>query len=395
MINVKDKSKCCGCTSCHAVCPVGGNSTSRVINMVPDSEGFLYPHVDEDTCKKCGLCDKTCFYNSGTRMKKDVLDKPARFIARHKNADVLRRSQSGGMFAALAKYVLDKNGTIYGASVQEDLSVTHVRVNSWEDMECLHGSKYVQSNLIGIFQRVKMDLLEGLYVLFSGTACQVMGLRNYLDHTKADTKKLILVDIICYGVPSPAVWKSFVEHMSSKNNSVLKSVSFRDKKFGWHRCRTSFLSNKGEIVTDLWTRMWGNRMALRPSCYECRFTNLQRPSDITIGDAWGLEKLHPELDDNKGMSLLMIHSQIGWDVYEYIKNDIDTWDIDIKDYMQPRLLTPTERPANRDDFWKCYHEKPFASVLKIYANDTTLDRVKRCLKQIPLIDKTVKFIKKK
>lgn len=395
MIDVKDKSKCCGCTACKSVCPAGKDTSSKIIDMISDSEGFLYPEVNADICKKCGMCNNACFYISGIRPKKDILDNPVRVIARHKNGEILSKSQSGGMFAAAAKYVLDRAGAVYGASVQEDLSVAHVRVISWKDMERLHGSKYVQSNLIGVFQRVKKDLCDGMYVLFSGTACQVMGLRNFLKCKKVDTDKLVLVDVICYGVPSPSVWKSFVDHIANSNDAVLKDVSFRHKKFGWHRCRTSFLSNKGEIVTDLWTRMWGNRMALRPSCYDCRFTNLQRPSDITIGDAWGLDKIHPELDDNRGMSLLMVHSEKGMDVYESMRSDIDTWAIDINDYMQPRLLSPTEIPANREAFWKCYYEEPFGNVLKIYANDTKIDKVKRFLKQIPLIEKTVRLIKKK
>lgn len=392
MINVTDKSRCCGCTACVSSCPLEGDKISLAINMKNDEEGFFYPSVDMSRCVDCGLCERSCFYVTGTSVKDDVLDIQKSFIACNHDQKIREISQSGGMFGAIAEYALRRNGVVYGAAMNEDFSVSHHRITSEEEMESLHGSKYVQSNMVGVFKQVKADLLSDKYVVFSGTACQIMGLRKYLRNESFD--KLVLVDIICFGVPSPLVWKEFLVYMKKTLNSSIQTVKFRDKKYGWHTCRSSILVDGKVEPTDLWTRIFNSRLALRPSCYECKFTNLKRPSDITIGDAWGLDKNNPNLDDNKGMSLVLINSKQGAVVFNDIVENLNIWEIDINDYRQNRLQRSAEKPDNRAEFWQCFNRQEFSILLERFAGNTRMNRIKSALKSVGIVAHWRRQIKK-
>ena len=344
---VNEKSKCCGCTACVNSCPLDENA----ISLSFDEEGFLYPVIDTDKCIECHACVKACFYHTGVidieRISKNIHS----YAVVTKDTDLLNKSQSGGAFGEIARVIIEQKGVIYGAAVTDDGVVEHQRIEAVEELYKLHGSKYVQSQMKDAFFYVKKDLQLDRWVLFSGTPCQIMGLRKYL---KKEYSNLVLVDIVCYGVPSPKLWEKFLESYVSKSKEKIKKIVFREKRLGWKVCKTVLEFANHKIVTDGWTRLWGGGNALRPSCYQCKFSNLDRPGDLTIGDCWGIEKVYPNFVNEKGVSLLIANTKMGEAVFDKLKNNVDFCKVDINSVLQPRLVEPTKQPKNREYFWCDY-----------------------------------------
>ena len=237
MINITDRSKCCGCTACANVC------THDAITMEPDTLGFLYPKVDEAKCIDCGLCDKVCAFNDNYD-KSLNLPVPDVYGARHKDMDEVMKSRSGAAFVAISDYILEKGGVVYGVGYKDHFRVAHKRATTKEERDEFRGSKYVQSDLTGIFRQVKEDLKDGLTVLFSGTGCQCAGLNAYIG--KKLRNNLILVDIVCHGVPGPYMWRDYIAYLEKKYNDIIIDVDFRDKKkFGWKAHKETFILKNG------------------------------------------------------------------------------------------------------------------------------------------------------
>ena len=209
MIDIKDKHDCCGCTACSSVCP------QKAITMKPDDLGFLYPKVDKTKCTNCGLCDKVCAFNDNYDKTLNISE-PIAYAARHKDMSEMMKSRSGGAFAVLSDYILGNGGVVYGAGYEGHFVVKHKQATTKEERDEFRGSKYVQSDLSGIFQQIKEDLKEGLTVLFSGTPCQTAGLNSFIG--KALRQNLYLVDIICHGVPGPYVWRDYLAYLEKKYN---------------------------------------------------------------------------------------------------------------------------------------------------------------------------------
>ena len=301
-----DKISCTGCFACAVVCSV------RAIKDGIDEWGFHYPHIDNELCVKCGACTRVC----------PVLNKESSegarecYAAQHEDAEVVTKSASGGVFPAIAENVLARHGVIYGCEMSSyGCKARHVRVTSLSDVTRLQGSKYVQSDLNGVFNEVISDLSHGLDVLFSGTPCQCAGLRKcvpiqYQTH-------LLLVEIVCHGVMSPLLFESYKQELSSSANSPIKEVLFRDKQ----SCpgRSSFVvrfedSNKDICVrsyTDPYGRLFQSRLVLRNSCYRCPTRGNASCADLTIGDYWGVEKYHPELAERGAISVVIVHTRKG------------------------------------------------------------------------------------
>lgn len=240
MIEIKNKADCCGCTACNAVCP------HDAITMRPDAMGFLYPVVDKDKCIDCGLCEKVCAFNDHYDISLN-LPEPLAYAARHKDMDEIMKSRSGAAFAAISDYVLENGGIVYGAGYAEHFRVVHKRAITKEQRDEFRGSKYVQSDLRGVFRQVKQDLKGGLQVLFSGTPCQTAGLNSFIGR-KLRTN-LILVDIVCHGVPSPYLWRDYLAYIEKKHGDKIAWVNFRDKElFGWAAHRETFkFVNRGWV----------------------------------------------------------------------------------------------------------------------------------------------------
>lgn len=357
MIQIQEKSSCCGCTACASRCP------HEAITMTPDSLGFLYPQVNIDLCVNCGLCDKVCqFHSDYARYNNYHLPRAYQFRL---NSDVeLINSQSGGAFYAIANKFISIGGVVYGAAFDKSWRVSHQKAKNSVELAKLRMSKYVQSDLRGVFENIKGDLKEGLQVLFSGTACQVAGLKSFIPEYLHNN--LVCIDIICHGVPSPQIWEDYLNYLQSTRKAKIVKVVFRDKRFGWHGARESFLYENGtEEFRQTSNYLYFSGFSLRESCSRCYYTNYKRVGDITLGDQWGIPK-DSKYEDGKGLSLILINSEKGKSIYDSCIFNAES--ISLEDCFQPQLEQPAILHPNRDNFVKDYENKGFLYVARKYGD---------------------------
>lgn len=361
MIDIQKPQDCCGCTACASIC------AQNAITMIPDSLGFLYPHVDKEKCVNCGLCEKVCAFNDNYDKSKN-LPYPDAYAARHKDMKHLENSRSGAAFIAISDRILEKNGVIYGVGYTDHFRVVHKRAATKEERNEFKGSKYVQSNLTGIFRQIKQDLKNGLLVLFSGTPCQTSGLASYIG--KGLHKNLFLIDIVCHGVPSPYIWRDYLEYLEKKQGCKIYSVNFRNKqKFGWKAHKETFKFIKGERDLTSFTYLFYQHIMFRYSCGTCHFANIQRPSDITIADFWGWEKTCPDFNkDDKGVSLILVNTEKGRNLFEEAKKDLTIIPAELKNCLQPNLIKPSPIHKRRKNFENDYKKFGFKFIYYKYGD---------------------------
>lgn len=383
MIQITNKVNCCGCTACASICP------HQAISMKPDTLGFLYPKVDLQKCIDCGLCDKVCAFHSNYD-KSINLPEPQIYAVRHKDMHEIETSRSGAAFIAISDYVLNQGGVIYGAGYTDHFRVVHKRATNKDERNEFKGSKYVQSDLRGIFPLIKEDLKQGLTVLFSGTPCQTAGLASYIG--KRLREKLILVDIVCHGVPAPYIWRDYLTYLEQKYKQPIIEVNFRDKsRIGWKGHLESFIfqdGSKKEFST--YTHLFFRHIMLRPSCSECHYTNFNRPSDFTLADYWGWEKLSSDFNiDNKGCSLLLVNTPKGMNIFEMQKKELNYLSSTKELCMQPNLQRATHLDNKYKKFEETFRKKGFITVGKIYGNlgwrykiEQSKQRISRIIKRI-------------
>lgn len=272
----------------------------------------------------------------------------------------------------------------------DDFNAVHIRADSTEERNRMRGSKYIQSRLGNTFKNVKVDLDAQRSVLFSGTSCQVAGLEKYLGK---EYDNLFCVDIVCHGVPSKKVWDAYLHWQEQKNHSKISSVDFRNKKiFGWHdHVETLYFENGKSTSSRVFKELFYGHTVLRPSCYECPYKSVMHPGDITIADYWGIEKVAPEFDDNKGVSLVLVNNEAGKKAFEIVKvKEGLIWkQTKLEDSMQPPLKDPFPKPDNREQFWSDFENKSFEYVAKKYGgiglkNDAKsfLRKIKRKIKKL-------------
>ena len=312
-----DYTLCSGCRACEAVCP------KRCISMEVDRLGLLYPVVDAGLCIDCGLCDRVCQYENPGEASRPL----ETYAAYNRNEQVRMASSSGGIFTLLAEDVIRKGGVVFGARFDENWDVLHDYTETMEGLAAFRGSKYVQSDLRDSLVKARAFLKVGRPVLFSGTPCQIAGLKKFL---RKDYDNLIAVDCVCHGVPAPAVWRGYLASRLKANGTEtgqLENFSFRDKSEGWkgyslslrikEKCgeRVESVSHNKSDYIDLFLR----DLSLRPSCYNCSAKAGRSGSDITLGDFWGIEKIDPEIDDDKGMSLVMVHTEKGKKAFDSLE----------------------------------------------------------------------------
>lgn len=345
MIKINKKQDCTGCHACANVCPV------NCIKMVEDNEGFLYPSVDISKCINCGLCEKVCPIINPKERVNDVKG----YACVNKNEKIRFESSSGGTFSLLAESIINSGGIVFGAAFDEELTLQHIYTDNIEGLAKIRGSKYLQSKIGDTYKQCKKFLKEGVKVLFTGTPCQIAGLVSFLGK---DYDELICVDIICYGVPSPKIFKKHRIEIEKKNGTTTKGISFRNKDFGWKLSLLLSFINNGEyrkdINEDAFMTGFLQNLYLRPSCSECKFRNLNRVSDITIADLWGVENIVPELDDNKGTSLVLINSGKGENIFHELKDKMTVQQIDCNKaigYNGAALKSPISNP-NREKFFE-------------------------------------------
>ena len=304
-------SKCTGCTACVSSCP------KEAITMRMDREGFEYPVIDKQKCIRCGICKKICPTINPIERKIGISTEETLFAAMQKDGEVRKKSSSGGAFYAFAMCILKQGGVVWAASIEENgTKVTHICIENECDIDRILGSKYVQSNLDGVFKCIKGKLLGGKKVLFAGTPCQVAGLYSYL---RGEYENLYTVDFVCHGVPSPGVWKCYADKRASENRNGFDSISFRDKVYGWKKYSLTFTymdrTKSSQMVTeDQFLRGFIQNMIIRKSCYKCSYRKLVRSSDLTLADCWGAEYFLPEYNDDLGISAVLVHSKKGLDL---------------------------------------------------------------------------------
>lgn len=354
----KSSIDCCGCSACALKCP------KQAISMEPDDLGFLYPSVDDAKCIDCGLCVKVCGFHSSNNSKHSSVKLV--YAARLKDEALLKKSQSGGAFWALACTVIESGGIVYGAALHKDFTVSHIRTTSISEMECLRGSKYVQSNIDKTYTQVKTDLSNCKMVLFSGTPCQISGLLNYLGEKMYSN--LITVDLLCHGVPSIFIWLDYIKWIEYNYKSKVTACIFRDKSYGWGtHFETFYLNNGQRIKKRMFRDMFYRHYILRDSCHHCPFTNLNRISDITICDYWGWQHESYLFYDNKGLSLILINTFKGEKLFNTAKISMDYEKNSSIKHIQPQMKAPAPRPKNKDQFVSDYNDKGFDYVVHKYS----------------------------
>jgi Pyruvate/2-oxoacid:ferredoxin oxidoreductase delta subunit len=347
---IKEINNCCGCGICVYVCP------SNCIKFEANEEGFLMPQLDKSFCTNCHLCMKVCPCIFQSAINDRIY--PAKvYAAWYKDPDIRKKSSSGGFFSAISKVILDRGGIVVGAALDENLCCKHVLVENIEDLTSLRGSKYVQSFISSdIIKSINTFLCSGRKVLFTGTPCQVSGLRNLVGDK---SKNLILVDFVCKGVPSPMWFSMYINSLNNKNKEIV-SIFFRDKKFGWKKPRILHEWNNGKkrwkkFQDDIYMASFLKNLALRESCYKCMFKNPFRHGDLTMADFWKVFAKYPQFDlDDKGTSLLLVNTEKGGQWLENCKENLFIGEADLEHAMigNPMLYRSALRPKSRDFFYK-------------------------------------------
>lgn len=378
MIVLANKHSCTGCGACRDICPV------KAIQLVPDEERFLYPLIDKELCINCGKCDARCPVSS--LMKEQRCSRTiSAYAAQTKNAEIRENSSSGGIFTEIATYILQNGGIVFGAAFDEAFKVKHIGVEKTDCLAKLRGSKYVQSEIGITYIQAKEYLDAGRLVLFTGTPCQISGLYSFLGH---DYENLYTQDIICHGVPSPLFWEQYIAYCEAKATSKLQTVCFRYKKPSWtlYSVQLGFANGSAcsHIHTDnLYMRGFLRNLTLRPSCYSCAFKTKHRVSDFTLADFWGIENICPEMDDSKGTSLVILHSEKAHRAFGEIANNIRYKEIDIEDAIKynSAMIASVSPNTNRAEFFDSLKRKGFAGVLQ-YIRVPLSQKLRRILKSL-------------
>ncbi len=327
VIQNNDKTQCCGCRACEQVC------AQRAIMMRQDEEGFIYPLLNESLCINCGLCEKVCpIANAGL-----VLNGESKvYAAQNLDKKVLKKSSSGGIFSVIARKVLQEGGVVYGATFDSEMILSHRRISSTEELPALRGSKYLQSDTKGTFTQAKQDLKQGKYVYYTGTPCQIAGLKLFL---RKEYDKLITSDFVCHGTPSQKIFSVVVSQIEKEKKGKITAYSFRDKTTnGWSCSSSSSVERNGKnkyLPYDLNMKAYFNAFLnghlFQHVCYNCSFARQQRVGDISLADYWGIEKIHPEFPNiSEGVSLILINTEKGLRFWQNCVNDIVQIESDIK-----------------------------------------------------------------
>lgn len=377
---------CTGCRACVSICP------KTCIVMKENREGFLFPMINNTECIQCNLCDNVCPVAHVPEINKGTVA----YAIKNRSQNERSKSTSGGIFSLLAEYVLDKDGIVLGAAYDSDFSVRHIAVSDRKELSLLQGAKYIQSVIGTSFQGVKRELKKGRIVLFSGTPCQCAGLKSFLGK---DYDNLITVDIICHGVPSPKVWQAYVDYRSEKENNGKRpiKINMRSKASGWshYGYSTEFDYGNGKVSRihnsqDLFMKAFVGNICLRDSCSDCKAKGVERCTDFTLGDYWGIWNQHPELDDNKGTSVVFVHSQKGQEILEQLSDKIDCLEVSTEDAYRenPSLVNSSPAHPGREEFLAQITADNFEELVNKYFPQTSvqepgvLQRIKSKLKRM-------------
>ena len=356
MIEIKEKKDCCGCHACASVCP------RSCIAMLPDEEGFLYPKVDRERCIDCNRCVQVCpvLHPAVSRRPLQV------WAAKNPNEEVRMKSSSGGVFTLLAERIIGQGGVVFGARYDADWNVVHDWTDTLDGLAAFRGAKYMQSRMGNCFKEVRHFLNQGRPVLFSGTPCQVAGLKRFI---RKENPLLWTVEIVCHGVPSPKVWQVYLTHLNRKKEP-LTLVDMRDKSIGWHQYGMKIASAShhlyvGKAVKNTYSKGFLADLYLRPSCHHCPARSGRSQSDFTLGDFWGIRRFYPAFDDNQGVGLVFVYSEQAMNLYKAL----DVLQIEAT-YGQAILDNPciehnALQTSFREEFWKRFPKEGIPVIDKL------------------------------
>lgn len=358
-LNTFDKYECCGCTACEQVC------TKKAISMQPDNEGFSYPLVNKDLCVNCGLCEKVCAF---VNPRYDNLSTPKVYATFHKQVEERKRSSSGGLFYAIAQWVISQGGTVFGAAFDDNLQLSHIGVDNLKDLEKLRGSKYLQSAMNGTYKNIKELLKQGCWVYFVGTGCQVAGLKAFL---RMDYPKLLTSDLVCHGVPSQKIFNHHIAYLNKSINGTIIEYKFRNNAF-WgvneiytYRNDKNVKSiNTGHFALSPYLFQFMYGYSYRYSCYNCKFAQIPRQGDITLADFWGVKKFFPQIDAKTGVSLVLVNSEKGSVVWNAIKNNCEYYESKIEDGAKynGNLVKQTKEPEIRKGIYEKIEKEGYEKI---------------------------------
>lgn len=364
MIELFDKKQdCCGCLACMNICP-----KNAIITEV-DKDGFIFPVINKNLCIECGLCNKVCSFQNLSVSGNKPIDA---YVAINKDIDMLKASASGGIFGALAKWVLEKDGVVFGCAYDEQMKPVHIGVNNLKDIKKIQGSKYVQSNINMTYTEVKKHLKSNKWVLFTGTPCQVAGLKSYLGRAY---DKLIMADIICHGVPSIEFFKGYIQYLEKELKGNIIDVKFRDKSKGWGHVEKVTYKKGNSIkekliypINSYYHSLFLKGDLCRESCYICKYASGTREGDFTMGDYWGVKKAHPEIKAEKGVSVLLVNTKKGVDLINYLEEYLS---ITQSTFKQAKLQNgPLNKPnvisPQREIIFKLWRENGYKGVSDYY-----------------------------
>ncbi|KNY26824.1 Coenzyme F420 hydrogenase/dehydrogenase, beta subunit C-terminal domain [Pseudobacteroides cellulosolvens] len=372
------KTECYGCGGCKNICP------KNAISMAEDEEGFLHPEINESLCNGCKLCVKVCPIKKRDNNKNFI---KAAYAIKNKDEEIRKSSSSGGVFRALAKFVIDNKGIVFGAKFDNDFSVIHDKAESLEECKLFSGSKYLQSNTKNTYREVEQYLNEKKLVLYSGTPCQIYGLETFLEGK--DISGLITCDIICHGTPSPLIFKEYINKFEKEYKSKIKNVNFRFKndeaitniKLDFETGATYINSSK----SDEFYQLFLDSIISKPVCHSCKFANKNRVGDITLGDFWGIEEVLDNFDDNKGVSAVLINTEKGERIFENInKESLTIVEVKPEQVNQPQLYEPTPCYSidDRISFWNSYQKSGYNKAVENFRKRPFIYKLKNKIRRI-------------
>lgn len=376
MIQIADKYKCCGCGACIQACP------KQCISFHTDEEGFAYPAVDADKCIDCGLCEKVCPCLHQTESNNPVHV----YAAKNPDESIRMQSSSGGIFSLLAEQTIQEGGVVFGARFNDQWEVIHDYTTTIEGLAAFRGSKYVQSRIGNTYQEAQQFLKEGRKVLFSGTPCQIAGLKLYL---RKDYDNLLTIECVCHGVPGPGLWRQYLCEQTKRDGCTItniQTINFRDKYSGWANYSFTIFYKDCKTTRHLhdnnpWERAFIKNIDLRPSCHSCPAKYNNSSADITLGDLWGAGQLLSEQNDSKGVTLVLLHNNKALNCLSDLKG-LKEFDVDEVAQYNPAMIHSSPAHPAREEFFRKVYKKGFVKTVKSMTQDSFLVRMKMAIAKL-------------
>lgn len=378
-LSTKSEYDCFGCKACEQIC------SHNAIEMMPNEEGFYYPELDGDKCINCGLCERVC-----PVMHPDSIihNLGCSYVAQNRDKTVLKQSSSGGVFYRIAMSILDNGGVVYGVAFNEEFKTVNIRIDSIENIHLIMGSKYVQSDIQSTYRQVREDLRNGVQVYFSGTPCQIAGLRLFL---MKEYENLLTSDLVCHGTPSQKIFSTTISHLEKRYNGKVVGYSFRDKNIrGWSCSSSSSSIKSGEKIKyikyskemEAYFNAFSQGALMRRACYECPFAQSHRTGDITLADFWGVRTKMPDFKNiASGVSLILVNSIKGKIIIESIKDSMVLEEIPLTWAQETNhnLVGPTPENIMRNQTYSMAFNEYDLFLRKYAEKDESEQRIKRQL----------------